>query len=103
MLTEKIVVGAFMLIWRVIRVLGLLAIGGRRQPAIANTQAAEAYWSPPRRAFGDSMTWVTVLALMGIGIPLATTDPAFTATATQNIHTIIQLASQIADEAGQIA
>jgi len=96
MFSEKLLVGALMLGWRLIRVLGLFALGGSRRPALAEETASARYALAPRRGgFGDALIWITVLALIVIGIPLASADPAFKAAAGHNLQALLQATNQV--------
>ena len=92
MFSEKLLVGVLTLGWRLVRAVALLALGGSRRPALTQTAIPEGYIMPRQRGrFGDSLTWITVLALLVIGIPLANADPEFKANATHGFQALLQV------------
>ena len=88
---EKILISVLLLGWRLLRVVGPLLIG--REAAVADTESLVMDAAAPiRRAnYMDGLLWITVLALLGIGVPLASADAEFAQARSQDLGALIAL------------
>jgi hypothetical protein len=84
MFPEKLLINLLVYGWRVFRLIFLG--GGWRAPAVQTAIVEEA--RNHRGNYGNGLAWMTALALLLIGLPLANTDPAFKTAAGTDIQAL---------------
>jgi hypothetical protein len=80
MFPEKLLINLFVFGWR------MFFGAGRRAPAIETAIIQEARIH--RGNYGNGLAWMTALALILVGLPLANTDPAFKTAAGTDIEAL---------------
>ena len=86
MFSEKILINVLVFAWKLFR---FMLLGARKRKLVTQTALADSYPGPRRANYGSGLTWMTVLALIVIGIPLANADPDFRTIAGHDVQSLV--------------